>query len=403
MTLRSTATLALSALLRNRMRSLLTTLGVVIGVAAVLMMQGLGEGATAYVGDAISGLGTNMLIAVPGGSRQMGPMTIGVPLFTSGDLDAIRRHARDVGRVAAVNSRPMRVVYGSNNRSTNVGGVAPEYFEIRDWGTESGRLTNAADERQAAQVCVIGVTIARALFAGSDPIGKELRVHELTCRVVGVLESKGASGFGTDQDDVLFMPYSTFSRRIIGNQRVAIIMASAISKDRVDEAKDQLTSILRQRRHIQPNEDEDFAVRDPREMQAVLQKVTGMLTSLLAGVAAISLLVGGIGIMNIMLVSVTERTREVGIRLAVGARASDILNQFLVEAVVLSASGGLLGIALGLLGTWGLARGLHVPFVVPGVAAPLAFAVSVLVGITFGVFPARKAARLNPLAALRFE
>jgi len=403
-TLGSTGSLALAALLRNRMRSLLTTLGIVIGVAAVLMMQSLGQGATAYVAEAISGLGTNVLMVVPGGtSRSMGGMTLGVPLFTSGDLDAIRLQARDVGRITALNSRPMRVVAGGASRSTTVSGVTSDYFEIREWRVSAGRLLSREDERAAAQVCLVGQTVADALFPGQDPIGQELRVRQMSCRVVGCLDAKGASAFGMDQDDLVLMPYSTFARRIIGTERVAMVMVSAVSADRIDAARDELVGILRARRHIPQGEDDDFAVRDPREMQALLQKVTGVLTTLLAGVAGISLLVGGIGIMNIMLVSVTERTREIGVRLAVGARARDILAQFLVEATVLSAVGGLAGVALGVLGAAGLAGAIRVPFVMPTLAIPIAFGVSVAVGITFGVFPARKAARLNPLAALRFE
>lgn len=402
--MRATLSLALSALLRNRMRSLLTMLGVVIGVAAVLAMESLGQGATAYVGNTISGLGTNMLMIVPGSPNQrMGGGAAGAPLFTSGDLEALRRGARDVDRLAAVGQRSLRVVAGGLNRNTAVSGSTPEYLAIRQWGVSSGRVLTADDERQAAQVCVIGHTVRTALFGSDSPLGKELRVHGVSCRVVGELEAKGASAFGMDQDDVLFMPFSTFSRRIAGSDRIGLIVASARTDDRIDDAKLQLSTVLSARRHVQPGEDPDFAVRDPREMQAVLDQVTGMLTTFLLGVAAISLLVGGIGIMNIMLVSVTERTREIGVRLAVGARGNDILSQFLVEAMVLSSLGGLVGIALGLLASRGLASVIHVPFVVPTRAIPIAFGVSVLVGVLFGVFPARKAARLNPLAALRFE
>ncbi|HZU85526.1 MAG TPA: ABC transporter permease [Polyangiaceae bacterium] len=397
------AALAFSALMRNKMRSLLTVLGIVIGVAAVVMMQSMGRGATAYVGEAISGLGSNMLFAIPGAQRTFGPVSMGVPLFTAGDLDAIRAQARDVALVAAAGQRQLRVVHGGNNRSVNVGGVSPEYFEIRAWGVSAGRLLNQEDERQAAQVCAVGQTVVDALFAGQSPIGQDLRVQNVTCRVVGTMETKGSSAFGIDQDDVVFMPFSTFSHRIMGSDRVGTIAAAAVSKDRIDDAKDEMTQILRRRRHILPGEDDDFGVRDPREIQALLQTVTGVLTTLLAGVAAVSLVVGGIGIMNIMLVSVTERTREIGVRLAIGARAGDILAQFLVEATTLSSVGGVIGIVIGLVGAWGAARAIHVPFVLPGLATPVAFGVSVMVGVVFGVFPARKASRLNPLTALRFE
>jgi len=401
--LSATYGLAIAALWRNRMRSLLTTLGIVIGVAAVVTMQSMGQGATAYVGNAISGLGSNMLIAVPGAAHGMGPMSLGVPLFEAHDLDAIRRDAPDLGHIAAVASRSLRAVAGSINHTTTVNGVTPGLFDIRAWSVSRGRLLGQEDERQAAQSCVLGQTVADALFPGRDAIGREIRVHDLSCRVVGVLYSKGASAFGMDQDDVVFLPFSTFSRRIAGDEHVATIMVSATSKDRIDALEEQVTRILRTQRHILPGEDDDFAVRDPREIQALLETVTGILTTLLAGVAAISLLVGGIGIMNIMLVSVTERTREIGIRLAVGARTSDILTQFLVEAVLLSAVGGAIGVVAGLGAGSAVAWGIHIPFVVPVRAIPLAFAVSLFVGVAFGVFPARKASRLNPLAALRFE
>ncbi len=401
--LSATLALAFSALLRNKMRSTLTMLGIIIGVAAVVMMQSMGRGATAYVGEAISGLGSNMLIVMPGSARGMPQASRGVPLFTAGDLDAVRRQAHDVALVSAAGSRMTRVVVGPYNRMVTTSGVTPEYFEIRSWGASAGRLLNQQDERQAATACVIGQTVADALYPGHSPVGQELRLHQLTCRVVGVMEPKGASAFGMDQDDVVFMPFSTFSRRIAGTDRVQVFMASAKSPDRIDDAKNQITEILRRRRHVPQGEDDNFSVRDPRELQALLESVTGMLTTLLAGVAAVSLVVGGIGIMNIMLVSVTERTREIGVRLAIGARSSDILTQFLVEATTLSALGGIAGMGLGLLGAMAAARAIHVPFVVPGIAMPVAFAVSVLVGVVFGVFPARKAARLNPLAALRYE
>jgi putative ABC transport system permease protein len=401
MNLATTISLALDALVRNKLRSLLTTLGIVIGVGAVVTMQSMGQGATAYVSEAISGLGSNMLIVIPGSGRGMG--VTAVPLFTTFDLDALRKHVHDAQHVAATRASMLRVVAGANNHITNVGGVSPEYFTIRSWDVSHGRSLQAEDERQASLHCVIGQSVADQLFPGQDPVGHELRLRALPCRVIGLLTTKGGSAFGSDQDDVVFMPFSTFSRRIAGNSRISAFMISADSPEKVDAAKRDVEQLLRQRRHVPPGETDDFTVRDPRELQAVMQNVTSMLTTLLAGVAAISLLVGGIGIMNIMLVSVTERTREIGIRLAVGARTLDILLQFLVEAVFLSSVGGALGIVLGLSAARAVAAGIDIPFVVPILAIPLAFAVSVAVGVVFGVFPARKAARLHPLAALRFE
>jgi len=395
--------LATGALLRNKMRSLLTILGIVIGVAAVVTMQSMGKGATAYVGEAISGMGSNMLIAAPGSSRAYGPPSVGVPLFTVADVDAIRRQARDVGHLAAANLRVLRTVAGSRNHNVNIGGVAPEYFQIRQWGVSSGRLLTADDERQAASVCILGQTVADTLFPGQDPLGHEMRVHNVACRVIGIMETKGTSTFGVDQDDVVFMPFSTFSHRIMGTDRVSFIMIAAVSTDRIDDAKRQVESILLGRRHVPPGEEPDFAVRDPREIQALLESVTAMLTTLLAGVAAVSLAVGGIGIMNIMLVSVTERTREIGVRLAVGARTGDVLLQFLMEATMLSSVGGMVGLAIGLTSGYVAARLIGIPYIVPTEAIPIAFGVSVIVGILFGVVPARRAAHLNPLSALRFE
>jgi putative ABC transport system permease protein len=403
MRLGATFGIASATLLRNKMRSLLTALGIAIGVAAVVVMQAMGEGATAYVGEAISGLGSNMLVAEPGSPRTFNPHNMGIPMFTTADVEAVRRQAHDLGRIVPINTRALRIVAQSKNRNVNAAGVTLDYFLIRQWNVASGRLMSAEDNRRTAQVCVIGQPVAENLFGTQDPLGKEMRVRDTACRVIGVLESKGASTFGVDQDDVVFMPFTTFSRRIMGTDRVAMIMFSPKTADVLDDLKREVTAILHARRHVLPGEDDDFAVRDPREIQALLQNVTGILTVVLAGVAAISLLVGGIGIMNIMLVSVTERTREIGIRLAVGARSSDILLQFVVEAIVLSAVGGIAGLALGVAGGYGMARLIDVPYVMPEIAMPIAFGVSVLVGVVFGVFPARKASRLNPLEALRFE
>jgi putative ABC transport system permease protein len=399
----TTVRLAVSALLRAKLRSLLTTLGVVIGVAAVIIMQSMGAGATALVTGELSGMGSNMLMLVPGATQGMGGASLGAPLFTRDDLDAIRRECPAVRYASIMNVRSVRVVVGDDNRSTNLYGISPVWFEIRGWYPVMGRVLTDEDERQGAKVCVIGQTNRTELFGAVDPVGAEIRVHETSCRVVGVLEAKGASTFGQDQDDLVLMPASTYARRVMGDEHIGVMMLSAAAEDRIDEAKAQVESLLRQRRRVLPGEDDDFTVRDMRELIALMGTITGVLTSLLAGVAAISLFVGGIGIMNIMLVSVTERTREIGIRLAVGARARDILAQFLVEAVVLSLLGGLIGLGLGVAGSFAASHVLELPFSLPPQAAVLAVAVSVLVGVVFGVFPARKAAHLRPIEALRFE
>ena len=279
MRIASVGRLALTALSRNRMRSLLTTLGIVIGVAAVVMMQAMGLGATAYVSDAISGLGTNMLMVVPGALRAMGPVTSGVPLFTQSDVDIIRRDAHDVGMLAAMSSRSLRLVVGTENHATMVNGVTPEFLQIRGWEVESGRSLGQQDEHDAATVCLIGATVRDALFPGRNAVGEEMRVHDFDCRVVGVLASKGASAFGIDQDDVVLMPFTSFSRSVMGNLRVGTIVASAVSPERIDAARDEITVILRRRRHILAGEEDDFGVRDPREMQALLTSVTSILHS----------------------------------------------------------------------------------------------------------------------------
>ncbi len=399
---RATVELALGALLRHRMRSALTVLGVVIGVGAVLMMQSLGAGASAYIEQTISGLGSNVLLVIPGAPRGGMGTYGGAPLFTPADLEALRRAVHDATAIAPVASKPLRTVAAGNNRNTPFSGVTPEFFVVRGWALSKGRSISADDVRQGAAVCVLGQTVVNELFPGEEPLGREVRVHDLPCKVVGVLEVRGASAFGQDQDDIAMMPLTTFQRRVSGSDRVSMIILSA-EPDALDAAKDQLSSVLRRRRHVLPGEEDDFAVRDPREIQAVLGQVTSVLSAFLLGVAAISLLVGGIGIMNIMLVSVTERTREIGVRLAVGARERDVLRQFLVEAIALSLAGGVIGVGVGLVGARVVSGVMNVPFVVPLSGVPVALGVSLLVGVVFGVVPARKASRLSPLAALRFE
>ncbi len=402
MTVTSTVRLAQAALLRNKMRSLLTTLGMVIGVGAVVIMQSMGEGATAYIDDQITGLGANMFIVVPGTTRIMGGQSTGVPLFTVGDMETLRRRAHSILDIAPLCNRPLRTMFGTNYHNTTINGTTPDFFRIRKFVVTEGRDLSDDDERTGALVCILGTTVLDALFGSQDPIGKEIRIHNLPVRVIGVLESRG-SMLGMDADDIVYIPYNTFSRRISGNDRIGAIMFSAVSQDRSDDAKTEAQQIFRQRRHILPGEDDDFTVRDPREMASLLDSVTGALTILLSGIAAISLLVGGIGIMNIMLVSVTERTREIGLRLAVGATSADILTQFLVEATILATLGGMIGLVLGLVGSAVVAHAISIPFIIPAASIPIAFGVSVFIGIVFGVAPARKASQLIPLDALRFE
>lgn len=399
----TTVQLALTALLRAKMRSFLTMLGVVIGVAAVVVMQSMGMGTTELVTGELSGMGSNMLMVVPGARQGMGGTSQGAPLFEPSDLEAIRQECPAVKYASAATSRSIRAVAGDENHTTTLFGVSPDYLSIRQWTVALGRPLSQEDQRTAAKTCVIGETVRQELFGSQDPTGADIRVHDASCTVVGVLEPKGASTFGMDQDDVVFMTASTYGRRIAGDQDIGAMIISARSESQIDATKAQVESLMRQRRRVLAGEEDDFSVRDMRELISIMSTITGVLTTLLAGVAAVSLVVGGIGIMNIMLVSVTERTREIGIRLAVGARARDILAQFMVEAVTLSVAGGILGLLVGIALSYAIASGLDLPFTIPYQAAIVAVGVSILVGVVFGVAPARKAAHLRPIEALRFE
>jgi putative ABC transport system permease protein len=383
------------------MRSLLTTLGVVIGVASVIAMVTLGRSATERVTSDISSLGNNLLIVIPGAMRRTS--TSATRAFTLADARAIEQEVPGLAAVAPSSGLGARVVYGNRNWSTGVTGGTNAYFEVRNWGLELGRVFEQGELRSGTPVCVLGATVRRELFGRGDPIGAIIRVANVSCEVIGVLESKGQSTFGEDQDDFLVMPLLTVQRRLIGSSSVGVIAVSAERAEDAREVQARIESLMRQRRRIGQAEEDDFSVRDLREISQVVGTVTGVLTALLGAIAAVSLLVGGIGIMNIMLVSVTERTREIGIRLAIGARAREILWQFLIEAVVLSTLGGALGIALGITGSYFAARGLGLPFVwVPEIVLG-AFGFAVIVGVFFGWFPALRAARLNPIEALRHE
>ncbi len=399
--------LAMRALKRNRMRSLLTALGVIIGVAALIVTVAAGEGAKSILNEQISSLGSNMLIVLPGTSTAggvHGGSGTGRPL-TRDDVAEVTRSASAVKYAAPVDRTVAQIVSANQNWSTGVYGTTPEYFAIRDWQAGRGRLFTAAEVDAAAKVCVLGETVAENLFGGSDPIGETIRVKQMPCEVVGVLMRKGQSAQGQDQDDVLLMPHPTFKSRMLNQNRnyIGTILVSATSGDDMDLAQSQVSSILRQRHKLVDGADDDFTVRNLADLAATQQKMMDTQTGMLRNVAAVSLLVGGIGIMNIMLVSVTERTREIGVRLAIGARERDILLQFLVEAVVLSAMGGLLGVALGVGGGFLLAHLMEWPVKVTPFWIGLAFAISVGIGVLFGWYPARKAARMDPIEALRYE
>jgi putative ABC transport system permease protein len=397
-----TIKLALQSIRRNRLRSFLTVLGVVVGVAAVIAMVTIGTGTTAKVTADLAKLGSNLLFVAPG---QFGPgrASSDARPFNARDIEAMRSQLGGVRAIAPVAQKSVRVVRGSESRNTVVTGTDNDYFVTQGWTLTAGRVFLDGELRAGRAACIVGETVRKELFGQRDPIGQSIRIHGVSCEVIGLLEVKGQSSFGTDQDDIVIVPLRAFQRRIAGNTDVAQIYVSA--RDGVDTAKVQadIERLLRERRNIGRGVEDDFSVRDMKEIVQATAGATAMLTGLLGAVAAVSLLVGGIGIMNIMLVSVTERTREIGIRLAIGAVEGQVLLQFLVEAVILSLFGGLIGVVVGLaLAGFGTAQ-LEVPFLVEPAIILIAFGFSALVGVVFGYFPARRAARLDPIEALRRE
>jgi putative ABC transport system permease protein len=399
-----TLLLAQREIRRNVLRSSLTVLGIVIGVAAVITMVTLGGGATAKVTEDITKLGSNLLQLRPGqGFRGPGGARISAEPLSLNDVQAIQQQVSGLRAVAPSSTRSRQVIYSNLNRITSVSGVDNEFFKARDWALVDGRPFTESELHAGTAVCVLGATVKTDLFGAQNPVGTFIRVGKISFKVIGVLESKGMSSFGSDQDDLVLIPLRSFQRRIAGNTHVNVIYLSAMEGVSTDKIKADVERLMRERRRTAIGGEDDFYVRDMQEVISTLTSTTRVLTALLGAVAAVSLLVGGIGIMNIMLVSVTERTREIGTRLAIGAREREVLMQFLVEAVVLSSFGGLLGIALGLAAAVGGARLLDVPFVWnPGIIS-VAFLFSGAVGIVFGFFPARKAARLDPIEALRHE
>jgi putative ABC transport system permease protein len=398
-----TVKLALSSIRRNVLRSVLTLLGIVIGVGAVIAMVTLGNGASSKVQDNLAKLGSNMLIVRPG-QTTFGPGgTTDARSFDERDVAALKSELSGIRGVAPTAQKQMKVVFGALNYDATVTGTNSDWFTVQDWTIEDGRPFSESELRAGASVCVIGATITRELFGGQDPIGERLRIGNFSCEVIGRMAAKGQSAFGTDQDSIVVLPLRTYHRRIAGNTRIGTISISVT--DAADIARVQRTAedVLRERRRIVPGEEDDFTIRDLTQILATMASTTTILTGLLGAVAAVSLLVGGIGIMNIMLVSVTERTREIGIRLAIGALERQVLTQFLVEAVVLALFGGMIGIALGLAIAAAGSAVMAVPFNADLRVIALAFAVSALIGVIFGYFPARKAASLDPIVALRHE
>jgi len=401
------------ALAKNKMRAGLTVLGVVIGIAAVTAMVSIGESMSALVQGQLQGLGTNVIVIQPGSTRNGGVRDSTVPTLTAADSEAIGKECPAVLAAAPLIGAGGQVIYGNANwKPKDMLGVGPEYLTVRNWQLQSGGFFTHRDLTAAAKVCVIGRTVVAKLFQTANPIDQTIRIRNIPFKVIGVLEKKGANMFGDDQDDIVLMPLGTAKKRIQGSsfENVGAIMVSARTVGQMSEAESQIRQLLLERHHIHPGESPDFRVHNTTEIANTMGIVTGAITLMLSAIAAISLIVGGVGIMNIMLVSVTERTREIGIRMAVGARPRDILRQFLVEAVLLSAIGGVFGVALGIGASVGITTlinafttGTKWPIVISFPAAVVALIFAAAVGMFFGFYPARRASKLDPIDALRYE
>jgi putative ABC transport system permease protein len=394
--------LALQAIRRNKMRSSLTVLGIVIGVAAVIVLVTLGAGATARVTNDIAKLGTNVLMVRPGQSFHGGGARGEAAALEVADAQAIARDVPGVLRAAPFASRPQQAIAGARNLSTWATGATADYLPARNWAVVGGRTFTSAEERAGKAVCLLGDTPREELFGAQNAIGQRVRLGKLSCTVIGLLEAKGESAFGNDQDDFVLVPLRWYHRRVAGNYDVNGIFVSAAPGESNARIQADIERLMRERRRVASGQ-EDFQVRDMKELADTFASTTRVLTSLLGAVAAVSLLVGGIGIMNIMLVSVTERTREIGIRLAIGALGREVLTQFLVEAVALSSLGGAIGIAIGLGAAYFGSGALEVPFVPQLSVVLFAFGFSAAIGIAFGYWPARQAAQMDPIEALRHE
>src|SRR5262245_5758962 len=401
----ATIRVAVKALRQNALRTALTMLGIVIGVGAVIFVVAIGEGAAANVERAITNIGANMIWVEAGGVNRGGVRTgaFGTKTLSLGDFESIKEQIAAVTNVTPQVDTRVQVIAGNQNWGTTVRGVGPDYLALKGWNVTRGGMYTDVDVERASNVCVLGRTVAEQLFGAEDPIDQMMRVKDQPCIVVGVLEVKGQSATGQDQDDTFLMPYTTVMKKVKGQTWLDDIMMSGTSAAVVDQAERDIAILLRERHHLRPGADDDFNLRHPTEIAEAVKQSTQTMEALLAAIASVSLLVGGTGIMNIMLVSVTERTREIGLRQAVGARGRDVLRQFLVEAVILSLIGGAIGVGLGWLGAQTIANSFQWPTRVSVNALAIAFGCSAAIGVFFGYYPARQAARLDPIEALRFE
>ncbi|HEX7356517.1 MAG TPA: ABC transporter permease [Ignavibacteriaceae bacterium] len=405
MHLRNLLKVAIKSILKSRMRSLLTALGIIIGVAAVVVMVAIGDGAQIQVEKQISALGSNLIIIFPGSSTSGGiRMGAGsINRFTMEDVNKIQDEATLIKAVSPIVRSGGQVIGGIGNWNTQIQGVATNYLDIRDWPLATGDFFTDKDIISRAKVAVLGQTVVKQLFADEDPIGQQIRIRNVPFKVIGVLTAKGQSAMGNDMDDIILAPATTVLDRLTGGRYISYIQASAISIDQIEAAQEQLKNIMREAHHLNPGDDDDFTVRNQAELTEAATETSKILTILLASVAGVSLIVGGIGIMNIMLVSVTERTREIGIRLSVGARTSDVLIQFLTEAIVLSIAGGIIGVLLSFAIAFVLNNYTSMIAVIRPEIILIAVSFAGVIGIFFGFYPARKAANLNPIEALRYE
>ena len=398
--------IAISSLFRNKMRTALTMLGIVIGIASVIAMVSIGQASTQSVRGELSSMGSNMIMIMPA-RQQRGGVDMGMSsskTLDNKDLEALTKNTRYVAAVSPVVSSNKQLIYGNNNHSCSINGVSASYLDIRKYELKEGVMFTDEDVKRYNKVCVIGQTVVNKLFTnGENPIGKTIRFGSIPMTVIGVLAEKGQSGMGDDQDDIVFAPYTTIQKRFLGITYFNMLYASATSEEESELAATEITYILRSTHGIKSGDKDDFDIRTQEELVSTISSVTSLMTTLLAAIASISLVVGGIGIMNIMYVTVTERTKEIGLRMAIGAHNRDIKLQFLCESVILSLIGGVIGIIFGLIISYVASKLLNMPYVVSEMAIVASFVVCALTGIFFGWYPAKKAANMDPISALRYE